>query len=73
MVGFIIQHHKVVNLAHDLPKVHHRVGGFGTYPVHRFFLWATALDLANGGAQAQLESLGGMLPERVGFEECVGG
>ena len=49
-------------------------GGIGadlTYPIHRFFLWATALDLANGGAQAQLESLGGLLPEQVGFEASI--
>ena len=60
-------------IGHTAQHYHGGTGADLTYPVHRFFLWATALDLANGGAQAQLESLGGMLPERVGFEECVGG
>ena len=59
-------------IGHTAQHYHGGIGADLTYPIHRFFLWATALDLANGGAQAQLESLGGLLPEQVGFEASVG-
>jgi alkylation response protein AidB-like acyl-CoA dehydrogenase len=39
----------------------HLHGGMGVdldYPIHRYFLWAKALELAYGGATAQLVALG---------------
>lgn len=59
-------------IGHTAQHYHGGVGADVTYPVHRFFLWATALDLAEGGAEAQLERLGASLPDRFGNEECVG-
>jgi alkylation response protein AidB-like acyl-CoA dehydrogenase len=42
----------------------HLHGGMGVdldYPIHRYFLWAKALELAWGGATVQLLALGGAL------------
>jgi alkylation response protein AidB-like acyl-CoA dehydrogenase len=39
----------------------HLHGGLGVdldYPIHRYFLWAKALELAHGGATPQLVALG---------------
>jgi alkylation response protein AidB-like acyl-CoA dehydrogenase len=39
----------------------HLHGGLGSdvdYPIHRYFLWSKALELAGGGASATLASLG---------------
>jgi 3-oxocholest-4-en-26-oyl-CoA dehydrogenase beta subunit len=58
-------------IGHTAQHYHGGVGADLTYPVHRFFLWATALDLANGGAEEHLACLGTTLPERVGFEVSV--
>ncbi len=46
----------------------HLHGGMGVdldYPIHRYFLWAKALELAYGGATAQLLALGDDLAEAL--------
>ena len=46
----------------------HLHGGMGLdidYPIHRYFQWAKALEVALGGASTQLERLGDLLAEEV--------
>lgn len=35
------------------------------YPIHRYFLWAKALELALGGAKPQLLRIGASVAERA--------
>jgi alkylation response protein AidB-like acyl-CoA dehydrogenase len=58
-------------IGHTAQHYHGGTGADVTYPVHRFLLWSTALDIAGGGAQSHLEALGASLPDHVGFEQCV--
>ena len=59
-------------IGHTAQHYHGGIGADLTYPVHRFFLWASALDLASGGAEMQLGELARLgLPEVVGFEQCL--
>jgi len=58
-------------VGHTTQHYHGGIGADLTYPIHRFFLWATALDLASGGAEAQLEALAQVLPDHVGYEKCL--
>jgi alkylation response protein AidB-like acyl-CoA dehydrogenase len=51
----------------------HLHGGMGVdldYPIHRYFLWAKALELAFGGATPQLAALGGDMA-RTGPQEMA--
>lgn len=60
-------------IGHTVQHYHGGTGADLTYPIHRYFLWSTALDLAGGGAEQQLQALGRSgLPETVGFETCLG-
>lgn len=59
-------------IGHTVQHYHGGIGADLTYPIHRYFLWCTALDLAGGGAEQQLQALGRSgLPETVGFETCL--
>jgi alkylation response protein AidB-like acyl-CoA dehydrogenase len=59
-------------IGHTVQHYHGGTGADLTYPIHRYFLWCTALDLAGGGAEQQLQALGKSgLPETVGFETCL--
>jgi alkylation response protein AidB-like acyl-CoA dehydrogenase len=44
-------------VGHTAQHYHGGVGADLTYPVHRFFLWARALELTGGGAEVQLARL----------------
>lgn len=49
----------------------HYHGGMGqdlTYPIHRFFLWAKALELTGGGGEAQLARIADNLAPQIGEE-----
>lgn len=60
-------------IGHTVQHYHGGIGADLTYPIHRYFLWCTALDLAGGGAEQQLHAIARSgLPETVGFETCVG-
>jgi alkylation response protein AidB-like acyl-CoA dehydrogenase len=59
-------------IGHTVQHYHGGIGADLTYPIHRYFLWCTALDLSGGGAEKQLQALGSYgLPETVGFETCL--
>ncbi len=59
-------------VGHTAQHYHGGVGADLTYPVHRFFLWASALDIAGGSAETQLGELSRLgLPQVVGFEQCL--
>lgn len=60
-------------IGHTVQHYHGGIGADLTYPIHRYFLWCTALDLAGGGAEAQLHAISSSgLPETVGLEACLG-
>jgi len=60
-------------IGHTVQHYHGGTGADLTYPIHRYFLWCTALDLAGGGAEQQLQAIvRSGLPETVGFETCLG-
>jgi 3-oxocholest-4-en-26-oyl-CoA dehydrogenase beta subunit len=50
-------------VGHTAQHYHGGIGADLTYPIHRFFLWARALELTGGGAEAQLARLGAALAE----------
>jgi len=52
---------------HCVHVTQHLHGGMGadvTYPVHRYFLWGTQIELLVGGGSALLASLGDALADR---------
>ncbi|MFA7585961.1 MAG: acyl-CoA dehydrogenase family protein [Novosphingobium sp.] len=59
MIGHVAQHY------------HGGVGADTSYPIHRFFLWSKALDLAGGGAEWQIEALAQKLPDQIGSDESL--
>jgi len=59
-------------IGHTMQHYHGGVGADLTYPIHRYFLWSTALDIATGGAEQQLHAMAcSGLPATVGFEQCL--
>lgn len=50
-------------IAHTAQHLHGGMGADVTYPIHRYFLWARALEMRLGGASAQLAALGALLAE----------
>jgi alkylation response protein AidB-like acyl-CoA dehydrogenase len=50
-------------VGHTAQHYHGGIGADLTYPIHRFFLWARALELTGGGAEVQLARLGAALAE----------
>lgn len=56
-------------VGHTALHYHGGIGADLTYPVHRFFLWNSALDIMDGSSEAQLAALvGDGLPATVGAE-----
>lgn len=55
-------------IAHTGQHLHGGMGADVTYPIHRYFIWARALEMRLGGASAQLAALGALLAsdERTG-------
>lgn len=45
-------------VGHTAQHYHGGIGADLTYPAHRYFLWARALEMTGGGAEAQLARLG---------------
>ena len=45
-------------VAHACQHLHGGMGVDTDYPIHRYFLWAKAIELALGGAAQQLARLG---------------
>ena len=52
---------RIVNAALHL---HGGIGSDVDYPIHRYFLWSKSLELALGGASAQLAALGADIAQR---------
>lgn len=50
-------------VAHTAQHLHGGIGSDVDYPIHRYFLWSLALDVALGGAGRQLAELGAHLVE----------
>lgn len=57
-------------VGHTIQHYHGGIGSDLTYPIHRFFLWAKALEFSSGSAEDQLERLGDEVPERIDDEEA---
>ena len=53
-------------IAHACQHLHGGIGVDVDYPIHRYFLWAKALELTLGGATEQLARLGTSLAGAAG-------
>lgn len=51
-------------VVHATQHLHGGMGADIDYPVHRYFLWGKQIELALGGASAQLEELGRLIATR---------
>lgn len=58
-------------IGHAAQHYHGGVGADTSYPIHRFFLWSKALDLAGGGSEWQIDALAQNLPDHIGSDESM--